>query len=48
MIAASYIKFIELAGGRVVPIPYDADTATLDKIFNGINGILFPGGGTEI
>jgi len=37
---------MESAGARVVPIPYDADQATLEHLFNSINGLLLPGGGT--
>lgn len=33
-----------MAGARVVPIPYDASVHELNTIFDGINGILFPGG----
>jgi gamma-glutamyl hydrolase len=31
-----------------MPIPYDTDNATLETIFQSINGILFPGGSTTI
>jgi len=47
-IAASYIKYIESNGGRVVPIFYDSTQAELLSIFNQINGVLFPGGGANI
>jgi len=47
-IAASYVKFIESAGGQVVPIKYDASQAELLTIFNQVNGVLFPGGGADI
>eukprot|EP00127_Corallochytrium_limacisporum_P007405 Clim_evm8s251 gene=Clim_evmTU8s251 len=47
-IAASYVKWIESAGGRVVPIPYDAPIAHLDFLFERINGIVFPGGGVDV
>lgn len=43
-IAASYVKWIESAGGRVVPIGYDAPFSELDDVFSSINGLLFPGG----
>jgi gamma-glutamyl hydrolase len=39
---------MESAGAQVVPIPYDADKATIDMIFENINGVLFPGGSTAI
>eukprot|EP01125_Pyxidicula_operculata_P003455 TRINITY_DN1432_c0_g1_i3.p1 TRINITY_DN1432_c0_g1~~TRINITY_DN1432_c0_g1_i3.p1 ORF type:complete len:316 (-),score=58.72 TRINITY_DN1432_c0_g1_i3:68-1015(-) len=47
-IPSSYVKWIESAGGRVVPIPYDADQETLKKIFNSINGLLYPGGDVDL
>jgi len=31
-----------------VPIPYYADNATVDHLFESINGVLFPGGGTSM
>ncbi|CAL8123308.1 unnamed protein product [Orchesella dallaii] len=43
-IAASYVKYVEGAGARVVPILVDQDEAYLRRIFNSINGLLFPGG----
>jgi gamma-glutamyl hydrolase len=44
-IAASYVKYLEAAGARVVPINYSATNAELDVIFQSINGLFFPGGG---
>lgn len=43
-IAASYIKFIESSGARAIPIPYDLPQEQLKYLFNGINGLIFPGG----
>lgn len=43
-IPASYVKWVESAGARVVPIPYDADKNTLKHLFECINGLLLPGG----
>ena len=43
-IAASYVKLIEMAGARVVPIAEDMETKELNLIFNSINGLLFVGG----
>jgi len=45
-LAASYVKQIESMGARVVPIDYYATNDQLDDIFKGINGLLFPGGGS--
>ncbi|KAL9957118.1 hypothetical protein ACROYT_G038720 [Oculina patagonica] len=47
-IVASYIKYIESAGGRVVPIRNDLSEEQLEKLFHSINGVLFPGGGADI
>jgi gamma-glutamyl hydrolase len=46
--AASYVKFVESGGGRVVPIMYDASQAELDSLFSQLNGILFTGGDADI
>ena len=43
-IAASYVKWIEVGGGRSIPIPYDATNQTIDAILTQIDGVLFPGG----
>ena len=43
-IATSYIKFIESAGARAVPIPYDLPKEQLKYLFESINGLIFPGG----
>jgi len=47
-IAASYVKFAESAGLRVVPIHYDSTDDELRALFQQINGVIFPGGGTNI
>jgi len=47
-IAASYVKFIESAGARVVPIPYNATKEEITHLFNSINAAFFPGGGSDI
>ena len=44
-LAASYVKYIESAGARVVPVPYNASTEQLDFLFESLNGFFFPGGG---
>ena len=43
-IASSYIKFIESAGARAVPIPYDLPRDQMKYLFNSLNGLIFPGG----
>ncbi|XP_010707289.1 gamma-glutamyl hydrolase [Meleagris gallopavo] len=47
-IAASYVKFLESAGARIVPIRLNLSDEEYDKIFHSINGVLFPGGGVDL
>ncbi|XP_054250668.1 gamma-glutamyl hydrolase [Indicator indicator] len=47
-IAASYVKFLESAGARVVPIRLKLSDEEYDRIFHSINGVLFPGGGVDL
>ena len=46
-IAASYVKHLESAGARVVPIPESFSQQEVGNIYNYINGVLFPGGSTK-
>lgn len=45
-IAASYVKFIEGGGGRVVPIWIDQPKEYYEDIMTKVNGVLWPGGAT--
>ncbi|XP_059971914.1 gamma-glutamyl hydrolase isoform X2 [Mesoplodon densirostris] len=47
-IAASYVKYLESAGARVVPIRLDLKDEEYEKLFKSINGILFPGGSVNL
>mmetsp|Transcript_44270 Transcript_44270/g.89371 ORF Transcript_44270/g.89371 Transcript_44270/m.89371 type:complete len:346 (+) Transcript_44270:68-1105(+) len=47
-IAASYVKFVESSGGRAVPISYYASDSDIDLLFENLNGVLFPGGGSAV
>lgn len=47
-VASSYVKWLELAGARAIPIPYDAPDHLVDEIFEQINGLLFPGGDSDL
>ncbi|CAI9550415.1 unnamed protein product, partial [Staurois parvus] len=47
-IAASYIKYLESAGARVIPIRIDLPKEEYVKMFNTINGVLLPGGGVDL
>lgn len=45
-IAASYIKFVEGAGARAVPIWIGKEREYYENLMNKINGVLLPGGAT--
>ncbi|XP_069985038.1 gamma-glutamyl hydrolase [Penaeus vannamei] len=47
-IAASYVKFFEGAGARVVPIMINQDDDYYRNMINSINGLVFPGGSASI
>ena len=47
-IAASYIKYLESAGARVIPVPTNRDENFYEKVFQNINGVLLPGGGVDL
>jgi len=47
-LVASYVKWVEAAGARVVPVPWDAPSSLLSEYFSHTNGMLFPGGGTPL
>ena len=46
-IAASYVKHIEAAGARVVPIPWWLPEARVRDLARQLNGFLLPGGGVH-
>ncbi|KAL3333282.1 hypothetical protein AABB24_033385 [Solanum stoloniferum] len=43
-IAASYVKFAEMAGARVIPLIYTEPPEILNQKLNLVNGIIFTGG----
>ncbi|KAK4290202.1 hypothetical protein Pmani_036883 [Petrolisthes manimaculis] len=43
-LAASYVKFMESSGARVVPIMINQDDDYYRGIFNAVSGVVFPGG----
>uniref|UniRef100_A0A3Q3W8L1 folate gamma-glutamyl hydrolase n=1 Tax=Mola mola TaxID=94237 RepID=A0A3Q3W8L1_MOLML len=47
-IAASYVKYLESAGARVVPVMINQTEEEYKTLFYAINGILYPGGGVSI
>merc|ERR1712179_420906 len=46
-IAASYIKYLEAAGARVIPVPHYYEESQVRKLFQHVNGFLMPGGGIK-
>ena len=47
-LSAAYVKYLESAGARVVPIPIDITKDELKKLFSYINGVIFPGGDADL
>jgi len=47
-IAASYVKYVESAGARVVPIFHNSTKEELYNVFHSVNAVLFPGGGANL
>jgi len=48
MIAASYVKWIEAAGGRVVPLSFNISGADVKGNLSVLNGLLFTGGAIPV
>ncbi|XP_063994829.1 chitobiosyldiphosphodolichol beta-mannosyltransferase-like [Diachasmimorpha longicaudata] len=46
-LAASYVKYVESAGARAVPIWIGQPTSYYEAMLNSINGILLPGGSSN-
>jgi gamma-glutamyl hydrolase len=47
-LAASYVKFVEAGGARVVPVQYDLPQENLTTLFSYLNGWLFTGGSEDL
>uniref|UniRef100_A0A1A8DXY0 folate gamma-glutamyl hydrolase n=1 Tax=Nothobranchius kadleci TaxID=1051664 RepID=A0A1A8DXY0_NOTKA len=47
-IAASYVKFLESAGARVVPVRINRTEDEYTKLFYSLNGLLLPGGDVDL
>ena len=45
---SSYVKWLESAGARVVPLPFDLPKDQLQQRLGGLNGVFFPGGDASI
>ena len=46
--ASLYTKYVEAAGGRVVPLLYDWSPEQLERSWRQVNGVLFTGGGVDL
>lgn len=47
-IPASYVKYLESAGARVVPVRINRTNEEYVKLFHSINGLLLPGGDVDL
>ncbi|KAK7491912.1 hypothetical protein BaRGS_00016931 [Batillaria attramentaria] len=47
-IPATYVKYLESAGARVVPVLAGEPESYYNDLFSKINGVLFPGGGVSL
>jgi len=47
-VAASYVKYWESAGARVVPIRINQPREYYSQLFNHLNGLVFPGGSAKL
>lgn len=47
-IAASYVKYLESAGARVVPVRLNLTNEEYEKLFQSLNGVLYPGGSVDL
>lgn len=47
-LAASYVKFVEMFGGRAVPIFPDRDESYYQFLATKLNGVLLPGGDVDL
>jgi gamma-glutamyl hydrolase len=47
-ISGPLVSWVESAGGRVVPINYNAPWEQIETIFKSINGLVLPGGSGEL
>jgi len=45
---SSFVKLVEGAGARAVPIKEDITVAELDKLLRKINGVILPGGDADV
>ena len=43
-----YVKWLEAAGARIVPLPFDLPEAKLEELLGSLNGALITGGETDL
>ena len=48
IVASSYVKWLEMGGARSVPIPYGSSKESVREIFQQVDGVLFPGGASDL
>jgi len=46
--AASFVKLVESAGGRAVPVLEDITSTDLERLLHKINGFILPGGDADV
>jgi len=47
-LAASYVQWIESAGGKVVPVKIDQERSYYEELLQNLNGLMLPGGGQDL
>jgi len=47
-VVCMYVDWVYGGGARVVPIPYNAPSQTLDDLFNSVNGLFITGGNSPL
>jgi len=48
LIPASYAEWIEQLGANAIPIPYTLEKEQILALMRQVNGLLLPGGGTQV
>jgi predicted alpha/beta superfamily hydrolase len=47
-LVADYVKWVESAGARAAVVPFNASAAELEFLFQGLNGLIYTGGGQSL
>lgn len=48
IVASSYVKWLEMGGARSIPIPFSGSKESVREIFHQVDGVLFPGGASNL